>query len=172
MAFLKPEMAALCAAFVSCCTASFLLNGIIQTLHDRFLESLSKQSSYISLAEEKDRTKIKAGLHLDMGAKIGNIERILYIYSVVISKYEIIGGWLILKTFWGWIGQIPMGTSKGASSNVSDADDYDPKNRQHELLTYYLYTYGNGLSLLFGILLGLIVPLFANFLLPCFLPTP
>src|SRR5438270_12344403 len=66
--------------------------------------------------------------------KIGGLERIFYVFAVMYAKPELVTGWLVMKTFSGWVGE-------------------DPESRYAR---YNGFVIGNILSLLFGLGLGII----------------
>ena len=80
-------------------------------------------------------------LDLDFGRRIGRIERIFYIYAVMLNQFTLLSAWVILKAFYGWI-QKPAVSQSSASEEDKD------------ITTFYAYVYGNALSILTGIICG------------------
>lgn len=74
----------------------------------------------------QDRPEIS---DLCLSATIGVIERIIYFFSAYFGIYELLAGWLVLKSF----------------------ANFDRQDGRPFLRTYYVYLLGTGLSLLFGV---------------------
>jgi hypothetical protein len=80
-------------------------------------------------------------LDLEFGRRIGRIERVFYIYAVMLNQFTLLSAWVILKAFYGWI-QKPEVSQSTASEKDKD------------ITTFYAYVYGNALSILTGIVCG------------------
>ena len=82
-----------------------------------------------------------------LSGKVGTLECIIYIYSVIIGHYSIISGWLVLKSFYGWVGEM----QKIESTNIK----YNKRLLPNKLIDrYQKQIIGNAYSILLGILLG------------------
>lgn len=88
-------------------------------------------------------------LDLDFGKRIGRIERVFYIYAVMLGQFTLLSAWVIMKAFYGWIQRPSV-----ASSTAVEEDK--------EITTFYAYIYGNALSLLAALMLAHIGLLIAN----------
>ena len=82
--------------------------------------------------------KVPIGEPRQLARTIGGLERILYIFSVMVGHLEILAGWLIMKAFFGWI--------KDGNSEPSAADE--------PMVNYYGFLQGNLSSLLLGLGVG------------------
>lgn len=80
-------------------------------------------------------------LDLDFGRRIGRIERVFYIYAVMLNQFTLLSAWVILKAFYGWIQKPEV------SQSTASEEDKD-------ITTFYAYVYGNALSILTGIVCG------------------
>src|SRR6266446_7946435 len=78
---------------------------------------------------------VEAGERLPLVKSVGGLERVLYVMGVTGHHYEIIGGWLVLKAFFGFAVRDQEGVR-------------EPVTRYGRLLI------GNALSLMIGIALG------------------
>jgi len=94
---------------------------------------------------------------------IGRIERLLYIYSIASGVYGILSAWIILKAFFGWMQEAEQ-NKMTVYAETEYVDQARPKPDAAELekarerarrriTGYYLYIYGNALSLIAALIL-------------------
>jgi hypothetical protein len=140
-------------AFLVVCTISwFFADNLIQYFYTRRLHSVVQRSpdqTIGKIAQEEDAWRRR--LALDFGRIIGRLERIFYIYALMFDALGVLTSWVILKAFFGWI-QSP------SSSQPDDADG------ARTMLSFYLYIYGNALSILSAILLYRLALVLSNIL--------
>lgn len=74
-----------------------------------------------------------------MAALVGCIERVIYVFAVITPAYDLIIAWLIMKAFHEWV-------SEGEEQPLSL-----PK-----LTIYQLYLVGNAVSLIAGLIIGVL----------------
>jgi hypothetical protein len=68
-------------------------------------------------------------------ANVGRLERLIYVFSVMIGGYDIIAGWIIMKSFTMWL----------------ESPDVDKSKKLH---LYHNYVIGTGWSLTVGLFCG------------------
>lgn len=136
---------------------SLFMNVIIQKLHYAPLQYYFKKKNNIheSRANNEDLKHyidlfINNQCHI-FGSLIGFIERAIYIYSIIIEEYSLISGWLVLKAFFGWISSSAIAKQNKDDLNVLPSFLTTSEIR---IISYYLYIYGNGLSLLAAIFIA------------------
>lgn len=144
-------------AFGTVCFISwFFADDLIQFLYDRrFDDIISKKQCATCEKGDEHKGNWRKELNLQFGKQIGQIERIFYIYAFMLNAFGLLAAWFILKAFFGWI-QKYSGDSLGVPIE------------QKELTTFYLYIYGNALSLLTAMLLGHAGLIFEKLLVRCF----
>lgn len=128
----------------------FMIDRVIQKFYDHRFNELTQLNLENTLREaNQESERWKRRLNLDFGKRIGRIERFFYIYSVMLNQFTLLGAWTILKAFYGWIQKPTV-----AQSMVPEEDK--------EITTFYIYIYGNALSILSGLLLGhfMMLPIF------------
>lgn len=136
----------LVANLVSWVVADRLIQRLYKKRFSEIVESNRDQTLQDADAKsEAWRTK----LDLEFGKRIGRIERVFYIYAVMLGQFSLLSAWVILKAFYGWIQKPDV-----AQLAVSDEDK--------EITTFYAYIYGNALSLLAALILGHFGLLVAN----------
>lgn len=116
---------------------SVLLNGIVANLHSTQFRCLIAANLDKRIGEIKQEyEQIASDLDMQFAATIGKVERVLYIIAVALGQYALISGWLVLKAFSAWLR---------------------PREQEPKAMNYYhLYLYGNLLSLLLGVGLGML----------------
>ena len=87
-----------------------------------------------------------------LASVVGGLERSLYIFSVMADKYELIAGWLVMKSFFGWIQ---------ARRNRPTENGVKLRSASDVLGTYNGFLILNLLSLFVGLSCGMT----ANFLI-------
>lgn len=93
--------------------------------------------------------EIRQFLAMELAREIGRVEKLVYVLAVMLGQYSLITAVIILKAFFGWIN-IPRSPSQ--SSEL-----------QSDLNYYYVYIYGNMLSLIVGLFLGFVGRIVAAF---------
>lgn len=83
--------------------------------------------------------RIEEHFDLPLAALVGCIERVIYVFAVITPAYDLIIAWLIMKAFHEWV-------SEGKDQPLSL-----PK-----LTIYQLYLVGNAVSLIAGLIIGVL----------------
>lgn len=136
----------LVANLVSWMAADYLIQKLYKRRFSEIVETNPDQTLRDAQAKsEAWRNK----LDLEFGRRIGRIERVFYIYAVMLGQFSLLSAWVIMKAFYGWIQKPNV-----AQSAAPDEDK--------EITTYYAYIYGNALSLLAALTLGHFGVLVAN----------
>jgi len=129
-------------------------DDLIQDLYRRRFRELTESNPDQTLRAAQAKGELwRTKLDLDFGKRIGRIERIFYIYSVMLGQFSLLSAWVILKAFYGWI-QKPGVAQSGAPEE------------DKEITTFYAYVYGYALSLLAALVLahaGLLISSVARF---------
>jgi hypothetical protein len=84
-------------------------------------------------------SRIEKHFDLPLAALVGCIERAIYVFAVITPAYDLIIAWLIMKAFHEWV-------SEGKDQPLSL-----PK-----LTIYQLYLVGNAISLIAGLIIGVL----------------
>jgi hypothetical protein len=117
-------------------------DNIILTLYKRRFKEIVLENPDRSLRDAEARSEAwRNKLDLEFGKRIGRIERIFYIYAVMLNQFALLSAWVILKAFYGWIQKPTV-----AQSTATEEDK--------DITTFYAYVYGNALSILAGIICG------------------
>jgi uncharacterized metal-binding protein len=107
-------------------------------MHDKQLSEIVKKSPKKTLESlEKEKQLVRDKYDMEFAPIIGNLERVVYVYSVMQASYAVLSGWLVMKAFTAWLEQ------KGV-------------NPEERMRYYHLYLYGNVLSLFGGLAAGAI----------------
>jgi hypothetical protein len=82
-------------------------------------------------------------------ARVGRTERLLYIYAIASGVYALLSGWIVLKAFFGWIyeSKLPELVEEGQRHESA------LQLSRRKLVGFYLYIYGNALSLIAAVVL-------------------
>lgn len=111
-------------------------NFIVFRLHRMQIQKLFVVDDNTTEKAKRDAyDKLLGEFDMRFAGLIGKTERILYVYSVMLNQFSLLGGWLVMKAFFGWLTK--------PRSNPRDGLPY-----------YHLYLYGNALSILCGLLCG------------------
>jgi hypothetical protein len=115
---------------------------IILMLYKRRFKEIVQGNPDQTLRDAEARSEAwRNKLDLEFGKRIGRIERIFYIYAVMLNQFTLLSAWVILKAFYGWIQKPTV-----AQSTATEEDK--------DITTFYAYVYGNALSILAGIICG------------------
>ena len=141
---------------VACAISWFAADPIIHWRYKQLFHQLTNDPNKTGKQHEADKAKLASILELKFGKRIGRIERLIYIYAVMLNQFTLLSAWVVLKAFYGWL-------EKPALAKAFPNDD-----SKHATL-YYAYIYGNGLSLLTALVLahlGFIVQNAMNLAIP------
>lgn len=84
-------------------------------------------------------SRIEKHFDLPLAALVGCIERAIYVFAVITPAYDLIIAWLIMKAFHEWV-------SEGKDQPLSLS----------KLTIYQLYLVGNAISLIAGLIIGVV----------------
>lgn len=128
----------------------FLFSNLISWLFIDYIITYFYKRRFSDLSEALDKKpseklvlieEWQLKLDIDFGKRIGRLERVLYIYAIMFGKTAILGAWIVLKAFFGWIGK----HNRNSQNEIEEMQD---------ITQYYAYIYGNALSLIFALLLS------------------
>ncbi len=126
----------------ACLLSWYFADSIIQRLYSkRFDEMMGADQNLTGKDIQRGKVDLANKLDLDFGKRIGRIERVFYIYSIMFNALTLLSAWVILKAFYGWIQKPEIARSLASESTK-------------EITTFYLYIYGNALSLLMGLIMA------------------
>jgi hypothetical protein len=140
----------LLAFFVASLLSYFPVHQLVRNLHQRQFSRIVEKSRDKTLGGIEDEEKA-LGRHFDMefAGTIGKAERIVYVFSVMYGNaFAVLSGWLVMKAFTKWLERKDMDETR-------------------LMRYYYLYLYGNLLSLLGGLSLGALGLAIQKVLLRC-----
>ncbi len=151
---------------------SWSVNPIVFRLFDaemrRCAAKLVNDDQRMETSAEDEYKLIKKHFDMELAPLIGKVERVIYVFGIMFGgAFALISGWLVLKAFAAWVGEIRRPeTPENVTTSVE-------KTSAPRLAYYHLYLYGNALSLLAGLALGLVglhLTVYLPHLLPVLLP--
>ena len=92
-------------------------------------------------ALENEIDKQLKGIDILLAKRIGKLERIFYIYAFMFESLGLLSGWIVLKAFFSWVTNSDDGANGSAGK----------KSSERALRSFYLYIWGNALSLLLAL---------------------
>jgi hypothetical protein len=136
------DLPAFCGFAAACLVSWVWADIVIQSLYNkRFKEMMESNPNLTHSQATQARHSWNRKLDLEFGKRIGRIERIFYIYAVMFDALTLLSAWVILKAFYGWIQKPSVAQS-------------DAPEAEKEITTFYLYIYGNALSLLVALIVA------------------
>jgi hypothetical protein len=169
------------SAFVIAALLSWPFNRLVRMLFRNQMrhcaQSIVDRDRTRQVSVDAKFREIETHFDMESAPLIGKVERILYIFGIMFTgAYAIISGWLVLKAFNTWLeglelAGVPANPAAAATAPATTQGQQDPADYQRErdrlqeernrlkadrMSYYHLYLYGNALSLLTGLALGVI----------------
>jgi len=130
------------ASFIAPFLFSFLfVDTLIQKSPATLAKLFTRPGKDPAVTEEAVGELLDQTLNFPFARVIGRLERTLYMFAAFVADYQLIAGWLVMKAFFTWLSH----------KKVLPED----QARDRNLMGYYMYLYGNLLSVLYGIGCGL-----------------
>ena len=157
-------MAVFLSFVLACVLSAWPGNLLIRKAYDRILGAAKSPVSGKTMKawlEEMSPDKDLAEFRSKTASIIGTLERVIFIYALMLAQPSLITGVLILKAFFSW-------TEHRATATATATEQPAEKSKMLETIAHYhTYVIGNFLSLLTAILLSHValawfLPLFAR----------
>lgn len=131
----------LIAYLLVCMVSWWCVDGFIAGRCTAFNRTLVDDPSRTGVDNDARRALLEELSVLKHGKAIGQIERLFYIYAIMLNQFTLLSAWIIMKAFFGWIEK------PGLTEALRDDERMNVK-------VYYSYIYGNALSLLVSVALA------------------